>query len=149
MIILFLSCHLVTTQVAPDYGLCVMNYMVTSNHIHLLVVDSDADVISSSLQLVQGRTAQQYNLRKGRKGAFWSDRYYVTAIESGEHLIRCIVYIDLNMVRAGVVLHPSKWLQAGYQKIQYPPERYRIIDQAHLACLCGVGNVEELKAFRA
>ena len=37
-----------------------------------------------------------------RKGAFWEDRYHATVIEKGEHLLRCIVYIDMNMVRAGV-----------------------------------------------
>ncbi|MFZ0724160.1 MAG: hypothetical protein WAM61_00085, partial [Desulfobacterales bacterium] len=40
-----------------------------------------------SLQLVAGRTAQEYNDRKGRKGAFWEDRYHATAIEKGEHLL--------------------------------------------------------------
>ncbi|MDQ6978694.1 MAG: transposase, partial [Mariprofundaceae bacterium] len=112
--------------------------MVTSNHIHLLVVDDHSDAFSKSLQLVEGRTAQQYNLRKSRKGSFWSDRYHVTAIESGEHLIRCLVYIDLrqlaiNMVRARVVSHPTEWSHCGYHEIQTPPERYRIVDQNRLA----------------
>ncbi|MGE4344011.1 MAG: hypothetical protein AB7F20_06950 [Geoalkalibacter sp.] len=46
----------------------------------------------------------------GRKGAFWEDRYHAAAIESGEHLLRCLVYIDLNMVRAGAVSHPQEWV---------------------------------------
>jgi len=41
------------------YGLCVLNYVVTSNHIHLLVKDTDKDVISRSLQLIAGRTGQE------------------------------------------------------------------------------------------
>jgi putative transposase len=41
--------------------------------------------------------------KKHRKGAFWEDRYHATAIESGEHLLRCLVYIDLDMVRVGRV----------------------------------------------
>jgi len=32
------------------FGLCVLNYMVTSNHIHLLVKDTDAGVISQSMK---------------------------------------------------------------------------------------------------
>ncbi len=119
--------------------------MVTSNHIHLLVVDDQSDAISKSLQLIEGRTAQQYNLRKNRKGAFWSDRYHVTAIESGEHLIRCLVYIDLNMVRAGVVSHPAEWPHCGYHEIQSPPDRYRIIDRNRLANLCGIRGEEYLR----
>ena len=47
------------------YGLTVLNHMVTSNHIHLLVVDGDDEsTIARSMQLVAGRTAQDYNLRK-------------------------------------------------------------------------------------
>jgi putative transposase len=82
------------------FGLCVLDYMVTLNHIHLLVKDTGQDVIAQSMQLIAGRTAQEYNERKGRHGAFWEDRYHATAIEANEHLHRCLVYIDLNMVRA-------------------------------------------------
>ena len=54
------------------FGHCVLNYVVASNHIHLLVKDTGKGVISQSLQLVAGRTGQEYNNRKNRKGAFWS-----------------------------------------------------------------------------
>jgi putative transposase len=84
------------------YGLSVLDYMVTSNHIHLLVKDTGANVIAESIQLIAGRTAQEYNQRKGKQGAFWEDRYHATAIESEEYLDRWLVYIDLNMVRARV-----------------------------------------------
>jgi REP element-mobilizing transposase RayT len=83
------------------FGLCVLDYMVTSNHVHLLVKDTAEGVIARSMQLIAGRAAQDYNRRKARVGAFWEDRYHATAIESGAHLHRCVVYIDLNMVRAG------------------------------------------------
>ncbi|MDY0191646.1 MAG: transposase [Desulfuromonas sp.] len=36
------------------YKLQVLDFTVTSNHIHLLVVDSDKDVIPTSLQLITG-----------------------------------------------------------------------------------------------
>jgi len=74
------------------FGLSVLNYTVTSSHIHLLVVDGKAaDTIPRSLQLIAGRTGQQYNRRKQRRGAFWEDRYHATAVETGEHLIQCLV----------------------------------------------------------
>ena len=88
------------------YGLSVLNYMITANHIHLLVVDQGNSEIPPSMQLIAGRVAQEYNKRKNRKGAFWEDRYHATAVGSKEHLVRCMLYIDFNMVRAGVVDHP-------------------------------------------
>ncbi len=103
------------------YGLVVLNYMVTSNRIHLLVLDRGGmEVIPKSIQLVAGRIAQEYNERKRRKGAFWEDRYHATAVENGRHLRQCLVYIDLNMVRAGVAEHPSAWPFSGYNEIQEP-----------------------------
>ena len=89
------------------YGLQILDYVVTSNHIHLLIMDGDTEALPKSLQRVAGKTVQEYNRRKNRKGVYWEDRYHATAIETGEHFSRCLVYIDLNMVRNGVVLHPS------------------------------------------
>ena len=75
------------------YDLAILDYTVTSNHIHLLVLDdAGCKTIPDSIKLVAGRTAQEFNRRKKRKGAFWEDRYHATAVESGEHLLQCIVY---------------------------------------------------------
>jgi putative transposase len=105
------------------YGLCVLDYAVTSNHIHLVVRDQGRGEIARSMQLIAGRTGQAYNQRKNRNGAFWEDRYHATAVETGAHLARCLVYVDLNMVRAGVVPHPAGWESAGHREIQSPPHR--------------------------
>ncbi len=84
------------------------------------------------MQLIAGRTGQAYNRRKGRKDAFWEDRYHATAIESGVHLWQCLVYVDSNMVRTGVVDHPSKWKWSSYHEIRKPKTRYRLIDHDKL-----------------
>lgn len=127
------------------FGLRVLNYAVTSNHIHLLVRDTGEGVVAQSMQLVAGSTAQQYNQRKDRQGAFWEDRYHATAVEADEHLHQCLVYIDLNMVRAGVVRHPAEWAHGGYVEIQDPPERYKLIDLAELSTLCGFASAKDFQ----
>ena len=127
------------------YGLCVLNYIITSNHIHLLVKDTGEGVIPKGLQMIAGRTAQEFNVRKERKGAFWEDRYHATAVESGEHLARCLVYIDLNMVRAGVVSHPADWTESGYLEIQFPVQRYQVINLPELASLFDCKGVTEFQ----
>jgi putative transposase len=92
------------------------------------------------MQLIAGRTAQEYNQRKKRQGAFWEDRYHATAIQTDDHLHRCLVYIDLNMVRAGVVSHPREWAQSGYSEIQKPSKRYAVVDFRELTALCGFAD---------
>jgi len=97
------------------------------------------------MQLIAGRTAQEYNQRKNRHGAFWEDRYHATAIEADEHLHRCLVYIDLNMVRAGVVNHPEQWKESGFSEIQKPPKRYAIIDLQRLSELSGFADLRDFQ----
>ena len=127
------------------FSLQILNFTVTSNHVHLLVKDNgDAQSVPVAIQLVAGRTGQEYNQRKRRKGAFWEDRYHATAIESGEHLRRCLVYIDLNMVRAGVVNHPSEWAFGGYHEIQGNRRRNRLLDLDILSEVVGTDGPEAL-----
>jgi putative transposase len=126
------------------YGLSILNYIITSNHIHLMVVDTGNDVISRSMQLVAGRTGQQYNQRKNRKGAFWEDRYHATIVQTNRHLMSCLVYIDLNMVRAGVIDHPAEWEESGYNEITHQPGRYRLIDRKALKNILGFADEEAM-----
>ena len=133
-------------QAKKRYGLLVLNYIATSNHVHLLVQDKGRGEIARSMQLISGRTAQEYNRRKSRSGAFWEDRYFATAVSTDHHLIQCLVYIDLNMLRAGVVDHPAKWKVSGYREIQSPPQRYRIIDRHALRSLT---NISSEQTFRS
>ena len=130
------------------YGLVILNYAVTSNHIHLLAVgNNERDVIPNSIKLIAGRTGQEFNQRKSRKGAFWKDRYHATAVESGDHLIKCLVYIDLNMVRAGVVDHPLEWPFCGYNEIQEPKRKNILINYQRLTELLGFDSYDEVKKY--
>jgi putative transposase len=114
----------------------------------LLCADRGSDEIPQSLQLIEGRVAQEFNLRKKRRGAFWEDRYHATAVQSDGHLTQCLTYIDLNMVRARAVGHPSEWEVSGYNEIQRPPRRRRIIDFPTLFRLVGAETHSELASMQ-
>jgi len=103
------------------------------------------DTIPKSLQLMAGRTGQEYNQRKKRKGAFWEDRYHASAIAFDEHLNKCMLYIDMNMVRAGVVDHPEEWPFCGYNEIQNPRQRYSLIDYPRVISLLQMKDLDELQ----
>ena len=133
-------------QAKKRYGLRILNYIVTSNHIHLLVVDDGGrDAIPNSVKLIAGRTGQEYNYRKNRKGAFWEDRYHATAVQKDIHLIRCLIYIDLNIVRAGAVKELSEQSFSRYNEIREPRKRYGLIDHRTLMKLLNISSHEKLK----
>lgn len=144
------------------YGLFILNFMITSNHIHLLATllgsrwgRGPISALSRALQLIESRVAQTYNARKERHGAFWEDRYHATAIEDGPQLRRCLTYIDMNMVRACVVDHPRDWPWCGYHELGREAaasvERRRgfLVDSDKLMHLLGVADIPALLARRS
>jgi hypothetical protein len=52
--------------------------------------------------------------------------------------------MDLNMVRAGVVGHPSQWVFSGYYEILAPRKRYALIDYRGLRELLNFTHMNEL-----
>ena len=124
----------------PVYGYCL-----TSNHVHLVVHADRAEAVSGLMHLAAGATAKQYNLRKGHLGSLWEHPYQCTLIEDGQHLLNCLCYVDLNMVRAGVVPHPREWRWCGYDELSGSRQRYRLVNEDRLLESMGIGTPQELR----
>jgi hypothetical protein len=57
----FSECDEWVFEAKKRFGLSVLDYMVTCNHVHLLIKDTGPNVIARSMQLIAGRTGQEYN----------------------------------------------------------------------------------------
>ena len=89
------------------------------------------------MQRLEGEFAEYYNRRKGRRGAFWGDRFHCTMVDSLKYVWNCMVYIELNMVRARVVSHPEQWRWCSYAELAGRRQRYRLVDRAELLLQAG------------
>jgi putative transposase len=56
-----------------------------------------------------------------------------------------MIYIDMNMVRAGIVNHPADWKQSGYKEILSDKKIYSIIDPESLKELF---DFHDIKTFQ-
>ena len=129
-------------QASKQFDVSLLDYCLTSNHTHDIAMESWPGGISRMMQKLEGEFAGYYNRRKHRSGAFWEDRYHCTMIEDGQHLLNCIQYVDLNMVRAGVVAHPAAWPWCGYAELVGQKTRYRLLDVERLLELLGIPDLE-------
>ena len=127
----------------------LLTYCITSNHVHLLLKASSVEVLALFMQRVAGGMAQAYNQRKGRTGAFWSARYHAVMIEDGDHLGRCMRNIDLNMVRAGAVAHPSEWEWTGWRELMGERRRNRLLCMDSILAALDVQSVDEFRKQHA
>ncbi len=84
-------------------------YVLMSNHFHLLATPETAEAIPEMMQAVGRRYVRYFNQRQGRSGTLWEGRYKSTLIQAERYLLACMVYIDLNPVRAGLVGEPGEY----------------------------------------
>ena len=124
-------------QSVRKFGISILNFCITSNHTHILVIVHRPARLSTFMRHLEGEFASRYNRLKHRRGAFWNERYHATLVEDGCHLWNCVHYIDLNMVRAGVIHHPIDWPWCGYQEVVGRRLRYKILDMDELLRLSG------------
>lgn len=88
---------------AQRFGIALHAYVLMDNHFHLLATPSTADGLPQWMQAVGRRYVRYFNDRHGRSGTLWEGRYRATLIQTDRYFMACMVYIDLNPVRAGLV----------------------------------------------
>jgi putative transposase len=94
---------------ATKSGVAVHAYVLMSNHFHLLATPETAEGIPEMMQAVGRRYVRHFNQRQGRTGTLWEGRYRSTLIQAERYLLACMVYIDLNPVRAGIAEHAADY----------------------------------------
>jgi putative transposase len=106
--------RLVLVEEAKQHGVEVHAYVLMSNHIHLLLTPQRDQALPRMMQALGRRYVRHFNLRHGRTGTLWEGRYRSSLIQTERHLLACMVYMDLNPVRAGLVADPAEHLWSSH-----------------------------------
>ena len=88
---------------AHRWQVAVHAYVLMDNHFHLLATPETATGLPLMMQAVGRSYVRYFNDRTRRSGTLWEGRYKSTVIQTERYLLACMVYIDLNPVRAGLV----------------------------------------------
>ena len=96
---------------AANFKVAIHAYVIMDNHFHFLATPETDDGLPKWMQAVGRSYVRYFNARHHRTGTLWDGRYRSNLIESERYLLACMVYIDLNPVRAGMVEQPVdfKW----------------------------------------
>lgn len=111
------------------YGVAVYNDCTTSNHVHVIVHVDEPEAVSAMMQLASATVARHWNRLKRHEGSLWEHPFLCTIVQDGRHLLNCIRYVSLNMVRAGrAAPHPCEWRWCGDDELMGHRTRYRLLD---------------------
>jgi putative transposase len=94
------------------YAWCLM-----TNHVHLLLDPGD-DIKSIGLLMkrLAGRQTRFVNKQENRTGSLWDGRYKMSIVDSDEYFLKCCRYIELNPVKAKMVIRPADYRWSSYRE---------------------------------
>jgi putative transposase len=84
----------------------LLGHCEMTNHVHNAIIPKAYDSLARAMQPLDRDFARYQNLRCRRTGHLWQARFFsCPAYDSWEVL----AYVELNPVRAGIVLNPEDW----------------------------------------
>lgn len=99
---------------ALEFEVQVHAYVLMDNHVHLLVTPTTDQGLPKLMQFVGRQYVSWFNRRHSRTGTLWEGRYKSSIIQSERYLLNCMIYMDLNPVRAAMVSQPADYPWSSY-----------------------------------
>ena len=65
--------------------------------------------VSEFMRNLQAAFARWYNQTFTRRGRFWAERFKSTLLEDEKRVLDCLLYVELNPVRAGIAERPEEY----------------------------------------
>lgn len=98
-----------------EFACTLHAYVLMPNHVHLLASPADTTAPASLMKRVGQRYVQYVNRRYQRFGTLWQGRYHSSLVDTERYFLACQRYIELNPVRAGIVMHPVDYEWSSYR----------------------------------
>lgn len=135
-------------EAAARRGCAVHAYVLMTNHVHLLITPSEQGAAGAMLQDVGRRYVRTINTLHGRTGTLWEGRFKSSLVDTHSYLLLCHHYIELNPVRAGLVLHPGEYPWSSYSHYACGQIDRLIVPHAIYKNLAA-SDIERQAAYRA
>jgi putative transposase len=96
------------------HGCLLHAYCLMTNHIHLLVTPTSAGACGNLMHDLGTIYVRYFNKRYSRSGTLWGGRFRSCIAESARYVLACYRYIELNPVRAGMVVDARAYGWSSY-----------------------------------
>jgi putative transposase len=103
-------------EASLKFGCQVHAYVLMTNHVHLLITPNETGSVGRLMQAVGRQYVRYINDTLGRTGTLWEGRYKSCLVDSERYVLACYRYIELNPVRAGMVLDPGDYRWSSYAR---------------------------------
>ena len=96
------------------FKIMLLAYCIMDNHAHLLIFTNDINELSEYMRIINSKFAINYNAANNRVGYVFRDRFKSQYIKKNDYLLKCLNYIHMNPVKAGMVKNPEEYKYSSY-----------------------------------
>ena len=100
---------------AVKCGVHVHGWVFMTNHVHLLITPLHDDAVSRLMQYLGRLYVRYFNFAYARSGTLFEGRFKSSLVQQEMYFISCLKYIELNPVRAGMVVDPGDYRWSSYR----------------------------------
>jgi len=104
------------SEVKQTDGFALLAFCILPTHYHIAFRQGPVS-LSRTMQSLQGRFSQSFNIRHRSTGPVWQSRFKAEWVGDNAYLQQLIVYIHLNPIRAGLVEDPARYRWSGHREL--------------------------------
>lgn len=102
-----------------NYPIQIYNFVLMSNHIHLLLEPAQEGNLSKFMEHVSKGYAKYFNKKYKRSGHVFQGRFKSFLIQEERYFFACNRYIDFNPLKARMVRDPKEYPWSGYRSLAF------------------------------
>jgi putative transposase len=103
-------------EALEETGCVIHAYVLMTNHVHLLALAQEIGAMSRLMQSVGRRYARYFNSSYDRTGTLFEGRFKSSVVDTDGHFLTVMRYVELNPVRAGMVLQPGDYPWSSFRQ---------------------------------
>lgn len=126
-----------------DTGFELYAYCLMNNHVHLLINEKNS-CISKVMKCINISYAVYFNIKYGRVGHLFQDRFKSEIVDIESYLLNVVRYIHNNPVKSGVIQGPADYIWSSYSYYATAGESDELVD---VDLVLGVFNEQRDKAI--
>lgn len=102
-------------RLMEENHITIFHYCLMDNHIHLIVWLNSESRISKFMKQLGLCYFNHFKKTYGYDGHLWQGRFKSNIISTDSYLLQCGKYLELNPVRAGIVVSPGQYHFSSYK----------------------------------
>lgn len=133
---------------AELYGCKVHALCLMTSHVHLLLTPTCCAGAGLLMKGLGQRYVQYVNRTYQRTGTLWEGRFRSCLVQQDNYVLACYRYIEMNPVRAGMVIHPGDYRWTSY-RANAQDELSGFISPHAVYSELGSGSAQRAEAYRS